>query len=138
HQATAWVQEPYLGRVGGDQPQDWTGRGHFSAAAAEAMRRILVDNARRKQTEKHGGDRMRVELPGDVAAPKGVSNDLLALDDALAALGRHDPNAARLVTLPYFAGPSHQDAAAPRGLGRAPAHRLWALARAWLYRRLTK
>ena len=137
-QATALVHEAYVRLVGGDQPQDWSGRGHFFAAAAEAMRRILVEAARRKQTEKHGGDRVRVELPGDVAAPEGLSDDLLALDDALAALGRHDPDAARLVTLRYFAGLSHQDAADAMGISRGTADRLWALARAWLYRRLTK
>jgi RNA polymerase sigma factor (TIGR02999 family) len=138
---TALVHEAYLRLVGGrrgSSPPDFANRGHFFAAAAEAMRRILVDNARRKQTEKHGGDRVRVELPGDVAAPEGPSDDLLALDDALAALGRHDPDAARLVTLRYFAGLSHQDAAAAMGVSRGTADRLWALARAWLYRRLTK
>ena len=137
-QATGLVHEAYLRLVGGEQPQDWNGRGHFFGAAAEAMRRILVEAARRKQTEKHGGDRVRVELPGDLAAPDGMSDDLLALDDALAALGRHDHDAARLVTLRYFAGLSHQDAAAAMGISRGTADRLWALARAWLYRRLTK
>jgi RNA polymerase sigma factor (TIGR02999 family) len=137
-QPTALVHEAYVRLVGGELPRDWSGRGHFFAAAAEAMRRILVDNARRKQTEKHGGDRVRVELSGAVAAPEGLPDDLLALDDALAALGRHDPDSARLVTLRYFAGLSHQDAADAMGISRGTADRLWALARAWLYRRLTK
>ncbi len=133
-QGTALVHEAYLRLAGEDTRRPWNSRGHFFAAA-EVMRRILVDNARRKQTEKYGDDRARVELPGDVAAPAGLSDDLLALDDAL---GRHDPDAARLVTLRYFAGLSHQDAADAMGISRGAADRLWALARAWLYRRLTK
>ena len=137
-QATALVHEAYLRLAGDETGRPWNSRGHFFAAAAEAMRRILVDHARRKQAEKHGGDRVRVELPGDVAAPVGPSHDLLALDDALDVLGRHDPDAARLVTLRYFAGLSHQDAADAMGISRGTADRLWALARAWLYRRLTK
>ena len=107
------------------------------AAAAEAMRRILVEAARRKQTEKHGGGRVRVDLP-EVAAPDAPFDDLVALDDALTALGRHDPDAARLVTLRYFAGLSHQDAADALGISRGAADRLWALGRAWLYRQLSK
>jgi RNA polymerase sigma factor (TIGR02999 family) len=137
-QATALVHEAYVRLAGDDTSRPWNSRGHFFAAAAEAMRRILVDNARRKQTEKHGGDRVRVELPGDVAAPVDLSDDVLDLDEALAALGRHDPDAARLVTLRYFAGLSHQDTADAMGISRGAADRLWALARAWLYRRLTK
>ncbi|HVK08449.1 MAG TPA: ECF-type sigma factor [Gemmataceae bacterium] len=137
-QPTALVHEAYLRLVGGNQPADWNGRGHFFGAAAEAMRRILVDAARRKQADKHGGGRVRVEPPDDLAAPEPRADDLVALDDALTALGRHDPDAARLVTLRYFAGLSHQDAAAAMGLSRGAADRLWALGRAWLYRRLTE
>jgi RNA polymerase sigma factor (TIGR02999 family) len=137
-QPTALVHEAYLRLVGGEQPQDWNGRGHFFAAAAEAMRRILVDQARRKLADKHGGGRPRVGLTDDLAAPGDRPDDLVALDEALERLGRHDPDAARLVTLRYFGGLSHQDAAAALGLSRGAADRLWALARAWLFRQLTK
>jgi RNA polymerase sigma factor (TIGR02999 family) len=137
-QATALVHEAYLRLVGGEQPRDWNGRGHFFAAAAEAMRRILVDNARRKQADKHGGDRVRVELPEGLAGPVCRSDDLVALDEALTRLEGHDPDAARLVKLRYFAGLSHQDAAEAMGVSRGAADRLWALARAWLLRQLSK
>jgi RNA polymerase sigma factor (TIGR02999 family) len=101
------------------------------------MRRILVDQARRKQADRHGGGRPRVELPADLAAPED-GLDVVALDEALARLERHDPDAARLVTLRYFGGLSHQEAAAALGLSRGAADRLWALARAWLFRQLSK
>ena len=138
--ATALVHEAYLrlvapGRAG---PPDWNGRGHFFAAAAEAMRRILVDQARRKQADKHGGGRSRVDLPEDLAAPEVRSDDLIALDEALGRLERHDAEAARLVKLRYFAGLSHQEAAEALGVSRGVADRLWALARAWLFRQLSK
>jgi RNA polymerase sigma factor (TIGR02999 family) len=137
-QATALVHEAYVRLVGARQVQVWNGRGHFFAAAAEAMRRILVEAARRKQTEKHGGGRDRVDVPEDLAGPVARPDDLVALDEALTVLGRHDPDAARLVTLRYFAGLSHQEAAEVMGLSRGAADRLWALGRAWLYRRLSK
>jgi RNA polymerase sigma factor (TIGR02999 family) len=136
-QATALVHEAYLRLVGGAQPRDWNGRGHFFAAAAEAMRRILVDAARRKQADKHGGDRVRVDLPEGLAA-SGRSDDLVALDEALTRLEGHDPDAAQLVKLRYFAGLSHQEAADALGVSRGAADRLWALARAWLLRQLSK
>jgi len=136
--ATALVHEAYLRLVGGAADRPWSGRGHFFAAAAEAMRRILVEHARRKQSEKHGGGRLRVHLPDDLAAPESGTDDLLALDDALSKLARHDPDAARLVTLRYFAGLSHQEAADALGVSRGAADRLWALARAWLFRQLSK
>ena len=136
-QATALVHEAYLRLVGEQQPQDWAGRGHFFAAAAEAMRRILVDSARRKQADKRGGDRLRVELPDDLAAA-APSDDLVALDEALTRLEGHDPDAARLVKLRYFAGLSHQEAADTVGVSRGTADRLWVLARAWLLRQLSK
>jgi len=137
-QATALVHEAYVRLIGVEPAQPWNGRGHFFAAAAEAMRRILVDQARRKQADKHGGSRLRVELPPDLAAPADQPDDLLALDEALAALESHDPEAARLVKLRYFAGLAHQDAAEAMGISRGAADRLWALARAWLFRRLSK
>jgi RNA polymerase sigma factor (TIGR02999 family) len=136
-QATALVHEVYLRLVDADQAPHWNSRGHFFAAAAEAMRRILVDHARRKQADKHGGDRLRVDLPEDLAA-EARSDDLVALDEALSRLERHDPDAARLVKLRYFAGLSHQDAAAALGISRGAADRLWALGRAWLFRQLSK
>lgn len=137
-QATALVHEAYLRLVDADQAQPWNSRGHFFAAAAEAMRRILVDQARRKQADKHGGGRRRVDLPGDLAAAEAGSDDLVALDEALSRLERHDPDAARLVKLRYFAGLSHQDAAEALGISRGAADRLWALGRAWLFRQLSK
>jgi DNA-directed RNA polymerase specialized sigma24 family protein len=116
----------------------WNSRSHFFAAAAEAMRRILVDQARRKQAEKHGGGRLRVAFPDHLAAPEGCGDDLVALDEALSRLERHDADAARLVKLRYFAGLSHQDAAETLGISRGAADRLWALGRAWLFRQLSK
>jgi RNA polymerase sigma factor (TIGR02999 family) len=137
-QATALVHEAYLRLVDTEQAQHWNSRGHFFAAAAEAMRRILVDQARRKQADKHGGGRVRVDLPEDVAAPEPQGDDLVALDEALARLERHDAEAAGLVKLRYFAGLSHQEAAEVLGISRGAADRLWALARAWLFRQLSK
>jgi RNA polymerase sigma factor (TIGR02999 family) len=143
-QATALVHEAYLRLVGADREGEapdeplWNSRGHFFAAAAEAMRRILVDQARRKQADKHGGGRLRADLPEDLAAPDVRSDDLVALDEALSRLERHDADAARLVKLRYFAGLSHQQAAETLGISRGAADRLWALARAWLFRQLSK
>jgi RNA polymerase sigma factor (TIGR02999 family) len=136
-QPTALVHEAYLRLVAsprrepGEEPR-WDNRGHFFAAAAEAMRRILVDAARRKRTEKHGGHRHRVELP-DVPAESEVADErLLALDEALTRLAAEDPVAARVVELRHFAGLSIEDAAATLGLSRATAYRHWTYARAWL------
>ena len=137
-QATALVHDAYLRLVDVDTPQQWNSRGHFFAAAAEAMRRILVERARRKQADKHGGGRQRVDLPDSLAEPEAHSDDLVALDEALSRLEQHDPDAARLVKLRYFAGLSHQEAAAALGISRGAADRLWALARAWLFRQLSK
>lgn len=142
-QATALVHEAYLRLVGAPRdekadPAVWNGRGHFFSAAAEAMRRILVDQARRRQAEKHGDAWARVDLPDDLASPGGRTDDLVALDEALTRLERHDPDAARLVKLRYFAGLSHQEAADALGISRGTADRLWALGRAWLFRQLSK
>jgi RNA polymerase sigma factor (TIGR02999 family) len=118
-QATALVHEAYLRLIDKDKALQWNSRGHFFAAAAEAMRRILVDQTRRKQADKHGGSRVGVDLPDDLAAPQPRSDDLVALDEALSKLERHDSEAARLVKLRYFAGLSHQDAAEVMGISPA-------------------
>ncbi|HKB02666.1 MAG TPA: sigma-70 family RNA polymerase sigma factor [Gemmataceae bacterium] len=137
-QPTALVHEAYLRLVGGSEPRDWSGRGHFFAAAAEAMRRILVESARRKQRVRHGGDRDRVQLD-DVAVPAADdrATDLLALDEALTAFAREEPAKAELVKLRYFAGLTLEEAAACLGISLATAKRHWAFARAWLYAALT-
>lgn len=136
-QATSLVHEAYVRLVDVQQAQDFNSRGHFFAAAAEAMRRILVDQARRKQTDKHGG-RLRVELAADLSGPDARTENLVELDEALTRLERHDPDAARLVKLRYFAGLSHQEAADALGVSRGAADRLWALARTWLFRQLSE
>jgi RNA polymerase sigma factor (TIGR02999 family) len=119
--------------VGVDQAQRWDNRRHFLAAAAEAMRRILIERARRQQTEKHGGRRQRIDLDDVEAVTDTRSPDLLALDEALTKLAAEDPVKAQLVTLRYFAGLSVQEAADTLGLSRATADRYWAYARTWLY-----
>jgi RNA polymerase sigma factor (TIGR02999 family) len=131
-QPTALVHEAYLRLVGPADAPRWDDRGHFFAAAAEAMRRILVDAARRKRTTRHGGDRKRVELPDVPADPDTGDDDLLALDAALTRLAAEDPVAARVVELRHFAGLSVEDAADALGLSRATAYRHWTYARAWL------
>jgi RNA polymerase sigma factor (TIGR02999 family) len=137
-QATALVHEAYLRLVGGGEDQRWDGRGHLFAAAAEAMRRILVERARGKATVKRGGGRRQLNLDQlALAADDRPHEDLLALDEALAELERHDAQAAGLVKLRYFAGLSHQQAAEALGVSRRAADRLWALARAWLFRQIS-
>jgi RNA polymerase sigma factor (TIGR02999 family) len=137
-QATDLVHEAYVRLVDTDLAQHWDSRGHFFAAAAEAMRRILVDRARRKQTEKHGGSLRRVDFPEDLQAADAEADDLLALDEALTRLEQHDAACAKLVKLRYFVGFSHQEAADALGISRGAADRLWALGRAWLFRQLSK
>jgi len=133
-QPTALVHEAYLRLVDTGQPRDWNGRAHFFAAAAEAMRRILIDQARRKHRPKHGGARARVDLGELAASPVDArAEDLLALDQALTALAREHPAKAELVTLRYFAGLTLDEAAACQGISPATAKRHWALARAWLF-----
>jgi RNA polymerase sigma factor (TIGR02999 family) len=135
-QPTALVHEAYVRLVGGDQPQDWDGRGHFFAAAAEAMRRILVECARRKAALKRGGVAVREELlAAEIAAPE-PDDELLALDEALTLLGQTDAVAAELVKLRYFAGLTGTEAAAALGLSARTADRTWAYARAWLRKRI--
>ena len=135
-QGTALVHEAYLRLVDRDEAQRWDSRGHFFAAAAEAMRRILVEQARRKGALKRGGGARQIDLEGVAAASPELSDDLLALDDALQELEHHEAIAAKLVKLRYFAGLTHQEAAEALGIGRRAADRLWALARAWLYKRI--
>ena len=135
-QPTALVHEAYVRLVGSDQPRDWSGRGHFFAAAAEAMRRILVDNARRKQSLKHGGGRRRQDLGVDVQAAPEPDLDLVALDAALCRLTVHDPIKAKLVELRYFAGLTGEQAAAALGMSPSAVDRLWVYTRAWLRREL--
>ena len=135
-QATALVHEAYVRLVGGDPGQPWNSRGHFFAAAAEAMRRILVDQAREKLALKRGGDRKRVPLE-EVDPPAGTPpEDLLALDEALEQLTRLDPTAGQLVKLRYFAGLTIPQAAEALGVSPRRADFLWAYARAWLLRAL--
>jgi RNA polymerase sigma factor (TIGR02999 family) len=136
-QATALVHEAYLRLVNVEQRQHWDTRGHFFAAAAEAMRRILIDNARRKRRPKHGGDRQRVDLDEAHALAELPSDDLLALDEALTQLAAEAPAKAELVKLRYFAGFSIDEAADLLGISRATAKRYWVYARAWLYEALT-
>jgi RNA polymerase sigma factor (TIGR02999 family) len=131
-QATALVHEAYLRLVEGEEAQQWNSRGHFFAAAAEAMRRILVENARRKRAEKHGGQFERQDLDEvEIAAPT-PSDDFLALDEALAKLEAEDPVKARLVKLRYFAGLTEKEAAIALGISHASAQRQWVYAKVWL------
>jgi RNA polymerase sigma factor (TIGR02999 family) len=130
-QATALVHEAYLRLVGADDP-GWENRGHFFAAAAEAMRRILVENARRKAALKAGGGRQRLDLAEVAPAIEGTSLDLLALDEALAALEVRDPRKAELIKLRYFAGLTVEQAAAALGISVSTADNDWAYARSWL------
>lgn len=129
-EATALVHEAYLRLVGAAEPYAYRDRGHFFAAAASAMRRILIDQARHKRTEKHGGRRLHVELP-DVASPQ-PDDELLALNEALERLAAEDPVKARLVDLRYFAGLTLDQAAQVLGISPRTADRHWAYARAWL------
>ena len=135
-QATALVHEAYVRLVGGDPGQPWNSRGHFFAAAAEAMRRILVDNARRKQSLKRGGDRHRLDLDQLAEASSNPHDDVLDIDEALVRLAVADPQAAELVKLRYFAGLTIPQAAEALGVSPRRADFLWAYARAWLLRAL--
>jgi RNA polymerase sigma factor (TIGR02999 family) len=136
-QATALVHEAYLRLVDVEPVQPWNGRGHFFAAAAEAMRRILVENARRKQRLKHGGDRQRVAIELASLPTRMSSDELLALDEALEKLKEQDPVKAQLVTLRYFGGMTIEQASEALGISRVTAHRYWTYARAWLHQRMT-
>jgi RNA polymerase sigma factor (TIGR02999 family) len=135
-QATALVHEAYLRLVDVEHVQHWNTRGHFFAAAAEAMRRILVDAARRRQCKKRGGDRARLDLDQLAAATSERLDDVLDIDAAIEGLANADPQAAQLVKLRYFAGLSIPQAAAALGVSPRSADFLWAYARAWLLRSL--
>lgn len=136
-QPTALVHEAYL-RLVGTSAQPWNGRGHFFAAAAEAMRRILVEAARRKKADKHGGNWARIELLDAELAVDSTGDDLFALDDALTRLGGEHPRAGRLVHLRFFLGMSIDEAAAQLGIDARTTYRDWAYARAWLRRELDR
>jgi RNA polymerase sigma factor (TIGR02999 family) len=136
-QPTALVHEAYLRLVAsppGERQEEppWDSRGHFFAAAAEAMRRILVESARRKKRLKHGGDRQRVDLDDQDVPVRPPPDEILALDEALTRLAADDPEAARVVQLHFFAGLSIEQAAEALGVSRATAYRQWSYARAWL------
>jgi RNA polymerase sigma factor (TIGR02999 family) len=135
-QPTALVHEAYLRLVGGTQPQEWSGRGHFFAAAAEAMRRILLNRARDKQRLKRGGGRMQLDLDQIDVAEESDEGQLIALDEALVQFAVEDPGAAQLVKLRFFTGLTVSEAAEALGLSLRTAERQWAYARAWLYARL--
>jgi RNA polymerase sigma factor (TIGR02999 family) len=137
-QPTALVHEAYLRLVGGGQPQDWTGRGHFFAAAAEAMRRILIEAARRKKADKAGGGWQRHELLDAELAVDSSGDDLFAVDEALTRLAASHPRAAQLVQLRFFLGQTLEEAATNLGLQARTAYRDWAYARAWLRRELDR
>jgi RNA polymerase sigma factor (TIGR02999 family) len=130
--ATALVHDAYLRLVGGDQPQQWNGRGHFFGAAAEAMRRILVDQARNKRSQRRGGNYERIALSSVEPAAPANQLDMLALDEALQRLATRDPRAAEQVKLRFFAGLTVPEAAAALGISVATAENDWAYAKSWL------
>jgi len=136
-QATALVHEAYIRLIGGEAG-NWKGRTHFFAAAAEAMRRILIENARRKKRLRHGGDKQRVEMQDADLTIDAPCDELIALDEALTKLGEEDPARADLVKLRYFAGLTLEQAAEMLGISRATADRYWSYARAWLFDQINK
>jgi RNA polymerase sigma factor (TIGR02999 family) len=135
-QATALVHEAYIRLVDTKKVQHWNSRGHFFAAAAEAMRRILVESARRKRRIKHGRDQHRVDLDSGCLVSANPSLDLLALDEALSRLAETEPAKAELVKLRFFAGLTMPEAAAALGISLATAERYWTFAKSWLYAEL--
>jgi RNA polymerase sigma factor (TIGR02999 family) len=136
-QPTALVHEAWVRLVGSGQ-QCWNSRGHFFAAAAEAMRRILVERARRKSADRHGGNLRRVDLDHVDIAAETNSDLLILLDESLTALAESDPDAAELIKLRFFAGMPNVEAAEALGIPERTAKRAWAYARAWLYRDIQK
>jgi RNA polymerase sigma factor (TIGR02999 family) len=135
-QATALVHEAYLRLIGADTVTDWDSRGHFFAAAAEAMRRILIEQARRKQRVRHGGEFQRIDLDEQLAVSDTADDNLLALDEALEQLEKDQPESAQVVMLRYFAGLTIEETAAALNLSVRTVNRHWAYARAWLYQQL--
>jgi len=135
--ATALVHEAYVRLVDTEKDQHWNSRGHFFAAAAQAMRRILVESARRKSRIKHGGDRERAEIELANLPTRMSSDELVALDEALEKLKQQDPAKAQLVTLRYFGGMTIEQAAQVLSISRVTAHRYWTYARAWLHQQIT-
>ncbi len=136
-EATALVHEAYLRLVDVEKAAHWNSRGHFFAAAAEAMRRVLIEQARRKRRPKHGGDRRRVDLDEALCLTKAPADDVLALDEALSRLELTDPVPAKLVKLRYFAGLTNPQAAEALGIPLRTAERNWTYARTWLHRELS-
>jgi RNA polymerase sigma factor (TIGR02999 family) len=136
-QATALVHEAYVRLVDGNRAQHWNSRGHFFAAAAEAMRRILVESARSKKRLKRGGECQRVDLDSDCLVTSAPALDLLALDEALSRLAEIDSAKAELVKLRFFAGLTMPEAAAVLNISLATAERFWTFAKSWLYAELT-
>jgi RNA polymerase sigma factor (TIGR02999 family) len=137
-EATALVHEAYVRLVDGNHDQHWDGQAHFFGAAAEAMRRLLIDNARRKQAEKNGGGWQRHDLLDAELAIDSTGDDLFAVDEALSGLATREPVIARLVELRFFAGLTLAEAAACLGISERTAHRHWAYARAWLRREVDR
>lgn len=135
-QATALVNEAYMRLVGKESGPKWNSRGHFFAAAAEAMRRILIDRARNKKRIKRAGEKHSLDLDAMSVAMDTPADDLLALDEALQALRSHKEEVAELVQLRFFAGMTLDDAASALGISRRTAYRRWEFARAWLYQEL--
>jgi RNA polymerase sigma factor (TIGR02999 family) len=136
-QATALVHEAYVKLVNGQERQQWNSRGHFFGAAAEAMRRILVDNARRKMAQKQGGEWQRTKADFERMSAPETSEEVLAIDEALAKLSHQKPAVAKLVELRYFAGLSLEEAASVLQLSARTAHRYWAYAKAWLHQEIS-
>jgi len=133
---TALVHEAYLRLVGPEDDRKWDSRGHFFAAAAEAMRRILVDVARRKARRKHGGQFSQVELPRQLSADSNHDEEILAVNEALDLLTERDEQATQLVKLHYFAGLTMEQSAAVLGVSPRKAFQIWSFARVWLFRAL--
>ncbi len=136
-QATALVHEAYI-RLVGEEARNWKSRTHFFLASAEAMRRILIENARRKRRLKRGGDQQRVDFEDATMAIEEPKEDVIALDEALAKLAEEDPVKAKLVELRYFAGLTIEQAAELLGISITAAKRHWVYARTWLYREINK
>jgi RNA polymerase sigma factor (TIGR02999 family) len=135
-QATALVHEAYVRLIGGDDSPQWNSRGHFFGAAAEAMRRILVESARRKQRLRHGGDQRQIDLDSQLQIYREADENLLALDEALERLAAEEPAASTVIKLRYFAGLTIEQTAQAMHISVRTANRHWVYARAWLYKQL--